>query len=258
MNQFSLGSLLKQYRGMIFLSAVTSIMLSTLALAMPLVLKIVIDRVLPAKDWGLFFLLTVVLLFVACGKEGESGGGSETSEISSDVFPYTKNGQILYYRSVGDHAEVTHPIPSWEGYLQPEGDIVIPETITYQGKSYTVNSIGDSAFYGCYHLVEVCNQSSLPIADAIGTADYGYIARYALRVYSEGESKISINNSPTITANSKGRLGVVKRPPRMIPTERTMTSLRKGYLFQFIARFHKLAQVTKFLLHGNGNFNFFV
>lgn len=95
------------------------------------------------------FLLTVVLLFVACGKEGESGGGSETSEISSDVFPYTKNGQILYYRIVGDHAEVTHPIPSWEGYLQPEGDIVIPETITYQGKSYTVNSIGDSAFYEC-------------------------------------------------------------------------------------------------------------
>ena len=38
MTQFSLGSLIKQYRGMIFLSAVSSIMLSVLALAMPLVL----------------------------------------------------------------------------------------------------------------------------------------------------------------------------------------------------------------------------
>ena len=61
---FSLGSLLKQYRGMIFLSAVTSVMLSMLALAMPLVLKIVVDRVLPAKDWGLFFLLAVILIVI--------------------------------------------------------------------------------------------------------------------------------------------------------------------------------------------------
>ena len=64
MTQFSLSSLLKQYRGMIFLSAVTSILLSLLALAMPLVLKIIIDRVLPAKDWGLFFLLAVILFFI--------------------------------------------------------------------------------------------------------------------------------------------------------------------------------------------------
>ena len=64
MTQFSLGSLIKQYRGMIFLSAVSSIMLSVLALAMPLVLKVVIDRVLPAKDWGLFFLLAVILIVI--------------------------------------------------------------------------------------------------------------------------------------------------------------------------------------------------
>ena len=64
MTRFSLGTLFKQYRGMIFLSAVTSIMLSLLALAMPLVLKIVIDRVLPSKDWGLFFLLAVILIVI--------------------------------------------------------------------------------------------------------------------------------------------------------------------------------------------------
>ena len=64
MNKFSMGSLLKQYRGMLFLSAITSIMLSTLALAMPLVLKVVIDRVLPAHDWGLFFLLVVTLVII--------------------------------------------------------------------------------------------------------------------------------------------------------------------------------------------------
>ena len=64
MSQFSMGSLLRQYRGMLFLSAITSIMLSALALAMPLVLKITIDRVLPAHDWGLFFLLVVALVII--------------------------------------------------------------------------------------------------------------------------------------------------------------------------------------------------
>ena len=64
MTQFSLSSLFRQYRGMFFLSAITSIMLSLLALAMPLVLKIVIDRVLPAKDWGLYFLLVVILVII--------------------------------------------------------------------------------------------------------------------------------------------------------------------------------------------------
>ncbi|MBQ9337792.1 MAG: ABC transporter ATP-binding protein [Lentisphaeria bacterium] len=64
MNKFSMGSLLRQYRGMLFLSAITSVMLSALALAMPMVLKVVIDRVLPAHDWGLFFLLVVALVMI--------------------------------------------------------------------------------------------------------------------------------------------------------------------------------------------------
>ncbi len=64
MTEFKVSALLKQYRRMLFLSAATSIMFSSLALTMPLVLKIVIDRVLPSKDWGLFFLLAVSLIAV--------------------------------------------------------------------------------------------------------------------------------------------------------------------------------------------------
>ena len=64
MTDFKVTSILKQYSGMLFLSALSSVILSALALAMPLVLKIVIDRVLPSRDWGLFFLLTVTLVII--------------------------------------------------------------------------------------------------------------------------------------------------------------------------------------------------
>jgi len=89
-------------------------------------------------------LAAVALIFASCDKADESA-----TPIFSEVFPYTTNGQTLYYRIIGDHAEVTHPVPSWTNHIQPEGDIVIPETAVYKGQSYTVTSIGDSAFYDC-------------------------------------------------------------------------------------------------------------
>ena len=35
------------------------------------------------------------------------------------------------------------------------GDVVIPESITFKGKEYVVNSIGEYAFYECYSLTSV-------------------------------------------------------------------------------------------------------
>lgn len=64
MKEFSVFSLINQYRGMIFLSAITSVMFSSLALTMPLMLKIVIDKVLPSRDYGLFILLALIMIVV--------------------------------------------------------------------------------------------------------------------------------------------------------------------------------------------------
>jgi len=64
MDRFSLSSLLKPYRGMIFLSTITAILMSSLTLSMPIVLKLSVDRVIPAKDWGLYFLLALILIVI--------------------------------------------------------------------------------------------------------------------------------------------------------------------------------------------------
>lgn len=62
MTEFKVSSLIRQYRGLILLSALTSVMFSSLALTMPMMLKVVIDRVLPSRDWALFFLLAAVMI----------------------------------------------------------------------------------------------------------------------------------------------------------------------------------------------------
>lgn len=64
MTEFKVSSLIRQYRGLILLSALTSVMFSSLALTMPMMLKVVIDRVLPSRDWALFFLLAAVMVAI--------------------------------------------------------------------------------------------------------------------------------------------------------------------------------------------------
>ena len=64
MTEFKVSSLIRQYRGLILLSALSSVMFSSLALTMPMMLKVVIDRVLPSRDWALFFLLAAVMIAI--------------------------------------------------------------------------------------------------------------------------------------------------------------------------------------------------
>ena len=53
----------------------------------------------------------------------------------------------LYYNITGDSTvEVTYDVTHFNTYV---GDIVIPEAVTYQGITYTVTAVGDSAFENC-------------------------------------------------------------------------------------------------------------
>ena len=70
----------------------------------------------------------------------------------TNAFAYDALINGIYYNFYGDKAEVTHKNTSYNSYT---GDIVIPESVVYNAKTYSVTSIGSHAFYRCTHLTAI-------------------------------------------------------------------------------------------------------
>lgn len=76
--------------------------------------------------------------------------------IGFAAIPYvTSSGQTIYFDIADNEAYITYPGsnswgPSWDGFQQPVGCVVIPSTIEYEGITYPVGKIGAYAF-GCVY-----------------------------------------------------------------------------------------------------------
>ena len=68
---------------------------------------------------------------------------------SAASFDFMVDG--IYYNINGNEASVT----KGNGYESYSGDVAIPETVTYDGVTYTVTAISGSAFFGCKSLTSV-------------------------------------------------------------------------------------------------------
>ncbi len=102
--------------------------------------------------------------------------------VGAKVFAYNAKINGIYYNFSGTNAIVTSDgiLP---GYYT--GSVVIPETVTYNGTTYTVTSIGNSAFYHCSGLTRVTIPNS--VTSIGGKAFYGC----------SGLTNINIPNSVT-------------------------------------------------------------
>ena len=64
----------------------------------------------------------------------------------------------IYYNilsGVDKTVKVTYRGTSYDSYNEYTGSVVIPESVTYNGNTYSVTSIGERAFYGCSGLTSV-------------------------------------------------------------------------------------------------------
>ncbi len=77
--------------------------------------------------------------------------------LGFNAFAYNTEIDGIYYNFSGDEATVTSG--DW-GYLY-SGSIVIPESVTYKGNTYSVTSIGISVFYGCSGLTSIIIPNSV-------------------------------------------------------------------------------------------------
>ncbi|MBO5761283.1 MAG: ABC transporter ATP-binding protein [Lentisphaeria bacterium] len=106
MTEFKLSALFFQYRWMILLSAITAAIFSCLGLTMPLLMKFVIDRVIPHKDYGFFFLLAVIMIAVytlrvimriVCGYLGTFTVTRGLLDVRQRIFKHLQSLSLRFY-----------------------------------------------------------------------------------------------------------------------------------------------------------------
>ena len=77
-------------------------------------------------------------------------------------FSYTYQGKTLYYDiTSGSTIEVTYYSDFSGSNNYVNGDVVIPNSVEYNGTTYSVTSIGESAFSGCSGLTSVTIPTSV-------------------------------------------------------------------------------------------------
>lgn len=79
------------------------------------------------------------------------------SMVANVAMAYDAYIDGIYYNLSGDEATVTYK----DGYDSYSGSVVIPETVTYNGKTYSITSIGNDAFWECIGLTSVTIPNSV-------------------------------------------------------------------------------------------------
>lgn len=75
-----------------------------------------------------------------------------------DIAVANADGVTIYYKWINDKTELCVTYIGWSYFDNSErytGNVVIPETVEYEGETYDVTSIEANTFYGCTGLTSV-------------------------------------------------------------------------------------------------------
>ena len=128
------------------------------------------------KQLNITFLLTMLMSMIGIQAFGQDFGVANA------------DGVTIYYNYINDSTElaVTHRGSEYNSYSNEySGNVVIPETVTYNDKTYSVTSIGEYAFWKCTGLTAVTIPNSVTS-----------IGEYAFS-YCPGLTEVTIGNSVT-------------------------------------------------------------
>ena len=104
------------------------------------------------KQLSITFLLTVLISMVG------------TKAFAHDIAVANDDGVTIYYRFINNNTEleVVYRHTNYYSYSNEyTGNVVIPESVTYSGQSYSVTGIGQYAFRGCNELTSITIPSSV-------------------------------------------------------------------------------------------------
>lgn len=136
------------------------------------------------------FVLTLFVSVISCNAQ----------TIISQIIP---SGQRLYFRLNPDQFNIIQDVTvcnpngsaaGWSGYPKPAGDVVIPDTIIYQGVGYPVVGISSFAFKDC-NLI-----TSIVIPNTVTTAENN-------NNYNNSEPITGCTSLTTLTIGRKFRAG---------------------------------------------------
>ena len=99
-------------------------------------------------------------------------------------------------------AEVTKPQSAYDYSVKYSGDIVIPASVTYEGKDYTVTSLGKSAFAAFYDITSIVLPTSLR-----NIGEYAFSSCIGLSALEIPEGVETIGKSALVIPNSVDSIG---------------------------------------------------